>query len=50
MSMTGSKNSVLWSPTHDDKFITFTTDLSLYKVEACRDVTNTKTQGSVNAA
>ncbi len=28
---------IIWSPNHDDRFVTFGTDLNLYKVEPIKD-------------
>ena len=35
--MGGVKVDLIWSPNHDDRFVTFGTDLSLFKVETLRD-------------
>ena len=35
--MSPVKLDILWSPNHDDKFVTFGTELCLYKVDAIKD-------------
>ncbi|XP_074659239.1 uncharacterized protein LOC141911993 [Tubulanus polymorphus] len=44
MAISSAKVDIVWSPNHEDKFVTFGTDLSLYKVERTK-TSSAKGQG-----